>query len=368
MASDFQGPEETTKRLRQVLDDDSSQPWLGQFVTELYMACLSTEEGQVASASLVLIADRTKIEWSDTDYRWTVFWFEEPRSLRHLRKLAHVCRPGDTYLVASLPEKESALWLCGLAVPPRRYPPRGLALAMARQDPERHSSRAPEFLRASIRGPARGGLILVQGPEHASARISRLIGLDTDASISLNLADLYEDAYASAGYSGQKAIEVEYSDAPTFADLSELNRLEEVTRAADARFVAAIQTTARMAAADGAVLLSNHLTVYGLGAVVPVDANVQRRLSAEAIYEKQRPCPSPARPHVGVCLSGFVLEERGTKHQAAAAFVLEDPTSLSIVVSHDGDAAIFIWWSECLVYWRVQVRPEWSDHGVNDMI
>lgn len=219
-------------------------------------------------------------------------------------------------------------------------------------------------LMQSLARQGRGGLVLIEGasPQQPLRRLCRFKKtLDGRSTL---LGETYDEMDRASRWAGEVR-KLEFWSPPSDSDGERSTQAEQEAEAAEHWFASAVRTTARLAGADGAIYLDSDLAVLGFGAIVPVDANTQEELARRGICEKVSDC-GPGCLHDSICLGPFVLTTRGTKHQAAAAFVHLNPDGLSLVVSHDGDAAAFLMWNERLVYWRILPKPEWSEYGIND--
>ena len=85
---------------------------------------------------------------------------------------------------------------------------------------------------------------------------------------------------------------------------------------------------ARLAAIDGAVVLSDQLDILGFGAMISVGL-------VPDLYLVQPWPQDPVKMHIEVA--------GGTRHQSAVRFVGHHHGSLALVISHDGHLSLAYW-------------------------
>jgi len=128
-----------------------------------------------------------------------------------------------------------------------------------------------------------------------------------------------------------------------------------------------VQRWARLCRVDGGLHLKlsadGSLRVNGFGAVVRPTDDPQEVYTWVSGFE---PMVDPSGDCHANSLRRFDLRARGTKHRAAASFAANDPTAMSIAVSHDGQAGVFLQWQrpgddECkLLYWPIVPELPWA--------
>ena len=94
----------------------------------------------------------------------------------------------------------------------------------------------------------------------------------------------------------------------------------------------------RLACVDGAVLLSNSLSVLGFGLKIPAS---ESPVVHEVVGYKHEEWPI------------FDLASRGTRHRAAASFVEGSRSRLALIISQDRKAAVFAESESKIVYWPI---------------
>jgi hypothetical protein len=101
---------------------------------------------------------------------------------------------------------------------------------------------------------------------------------------------------------------------------------------------------ASLTAIDGAVVLDKRLAVLGFGAEVAGELPTPRRVWRAVDSEAGQREP-------------YEFESVGTRHRAAYRFVKGHPTSLAIVVSHDGGVSFVANRDGDVVFWEQSVSP-----------
>lgn len=104
-------------------------------------------------------------------------------------------------------------------------------------------------------------------------------------------------------------------------------RAEMEVRRTTERVNRQLDQIARLSTVDGAVVLSHKLDVLAFGAKLPTKRDLPEVFTlAGAGEQAKQPWP---------------LEDRGTRHRAAAAFANEHPDRIAFIVSEDGHPATF---------------------------
>jgi hypothetical protein len=102
-----------------------------------------------------------------------------------------------------------------------------------------------------------------------------------------------------------------------------------------------IQQIVRLSAIDGAVLLSHSLDVLAFGVKLPTPHDSSPEVFSVTDTGKLGP--------------RWPIEVRGTRHRAAAHFAKDHPKGFALIVSQDGDAAVFQSVASQILYWPLAI-------------
>ncbi|WP_037583068.1 putative sensor domain DACNV-containing protein [Stigmatella aurantiaca] len=367
-----------------------TQHILTKAIETMLFASMATEEGHITPVGIVLAESLSPFQ--DEHYSWDLVRFASNLSFEvdQIAKLASACGSLDSLLVV-LPQEER-LVVAGIATPHSRQildldylvrvlilkpgvisvlrgewevvryergniPPSPPTLSKGdgqhrtqlnaiertvfQEDPNRLSIDVLNFLLRIVkrmRSLGHGGLLAVLGPgdiQSMSLKDARQLAEPLrfgTALLEMYGAQLIDEQNTTRRFSVKTLNFRPPSDEEEAAAAAAQEATQRVARMID--------QIARFTTVDGAVVMSHSLDVLAFG------AKLSSKEETPAVYSVTHDRCSGER---------WPIDRRGTRHRAAAIFADRYSMGLALIVSQDGEAAIFQQLESKVVHWPVSV-------------